>query len=138
MRTIKTAALMLLTAMMATSCFFSDTSLDYSTAIIGQWQEYKEVYYDVNPPETVYLDQVQYADYYVFTFYSNGEAILETIEKGGSRHLVQKVMYQVSGSYLIVQGYDFNQSLYINKLNSSELVLRSGDENTDVYFRRVG
>ena len=138
MRTIRTAAVMLLTALMTTSCFFGGTNLDYDVAIIGQWQEYKEVYYDVNPPETLYLDEVQYGDYFVFTFYSNGEAVLEKIEKNGPVHTVNKVSYQVSGASLYIGGYDYNYIYSIRKLNSSELVLRMDDGNTDIHFRRVG
>ena len=136
MRTIRTAAVMLLTALMTTSCFFGGTDLDYDVAIIGQWQEYKEVYYDVNPPETLYLDEVQYGDYFVFTFYSNGEAVLEKIEKNGPVHTVNKVSYQVSGASLYIGGHDYNRILSIMK--SSEMVLRMDDGNTDIHFRRVG
>lgn len=138
MRTIRTAAVMLLTALMTTSCFFGGTDLDYDVAIIGQWQEYKEVYYDVNPPETLYLDEVQYGDYFVFTFYSNGEAVLERIEKNGPVHTVNNVTYQVSGASLYIGGHDYNRILSIRKLNSSEMVLRMDDGNTDIHFRRVG
>ena len=138
MRTIRTAAVMLLTALMTTSCFFGGTDLAYDVAIIGQWQEYKEVYYDVNPPETLYLDEVQYGDYFVFTFYSNGEAVLEKIEKNGPVHTVNNVSYKVSGASLYIGGHDYNRILSIRELNSSEMVLRMDDGNTDIHFRRVG
>lgn len=138
MQTLRTAALMLLTALMATSCFFGGTNLDYDVAIVGQWQEYKEVYYDVNPPETIYLDEIRNGEYYVYTFYSNGEAVLEAIEKGGSYHKIERVSYQVSGASLYIGGHDYNYIYSIRKLNSSELVIRMDDGNLDAYFRRVG
>ena len=107
MRAIKTTIL-LLTAFLATSCFGSISVDEFPEAIVGTWEEYKAVYFDVDPPETVYLSDLQYAEYNVFTFYENGDVIVEAIEKGGSYKYSDTFSYVIQGRNLYFYGVNYS------------------------------